>query len=78
VREPEENWDSRRRSAISVRRLSNSAALDAMGYSSGSGVPDFSKLDDVVFGTRYADGKVIRITAFSHYAEDPTLEQLVA
>jgi endoglucanase len=78
MREPFSNWRLRRRSAISLRRSTASIAIGGTGCGSVSGVARIPMLDDVVIGSRGGEGRIVRVTAFSRYADDSELERLVA
>jgi endoglucanase len=76
--EPFSNWHLRRRSAISLRRSTATIAIGGTGCGAVAGVANIPKLDDVVIGSRYGEGRIVRVTAFSRYADVSALERLVA
>jgi endoglucanase len=78
MREPFSNWHLRRRSAISLRRSTTSIAIGGTGCGSAAGTANIPTLDGVVIGSRSGEGRIVRVTAFSRYAEGSALERLVA
>jgi endoglucanase len=78
IREPFSNWQLRRRSAISLRRATTSIAIAGTGCGSVAGAADIPPLDDLVIGSHSGSGRIVRITAFSGFAEAAALERLVA
>ena len=78
IRESFSNWQRRRRSAISLRRATTSITIAGTGCGSVAGVANIPALDELVIGSRSGAGRIVRITAFSGFAEASALERLVA
>jgi len=72
------NWRLRRKSAVSIRRSTMSIAIGGTGCGSALGAASIPKLEEVVIGSGYGEGRIVRITGFADYLEGSALERLVA